>query len=205
MINNPDNIPTLYTFLRCPYAIRARMALNIAGIKAQHIEVDLKNKPKELLRLSPKGQVPVLKIVDNIIEESLDIMIWALKQHDPEGWLPQSKPQWQQYMEQISNNDDLFKPALDICKYHTRYHNNQVREAQVLAQNQLIEWEQILMRQPFFQGPRLGMIDIACFPFIRQFAHITPDIFSPLPIPKMQQWLHDRCQSEIFKQSMVKN
>ena len=95
--------------------------------------------------------------------------------------------------------------GLDICKYHTRYHNNQVREAQVLAQNQLMEWEQILMQQPFFQGPRLGMIDIACFPFIRQFANITPDIFSPLPMPKIQQWLYDRCHSEIFKQSMLKN
>ena len=120
MLNNKK--PLLYTFRRCPYAIRARLAIKVSGIKVDKCEVDLRNKPKALLDCSPKGTVPVLQFSDrSVIEESLDIMQWALGINDPEEWMDGSNGPSAKILALISYNDGPFKTALDRYKYAVRF------------------------------------------------------------------------------------
>ena len=190
--------PTLYTFRRCPYAIRARLAIAASGVLVQQQEVALRHKPPEMLALSPKGTVPVLHTADGqVIDQSLDIMQWALQQHDPRGWLDQADAP--ESLALIALNDGPFKQALDRYKYPERHPDQPAahwREQGVATL--LADLEQRLQAHPQLLGDRVGLVDMALLPFIRQFAAIDPAWFAAQPLPHLQGWLEGLLVSDLF-------
>jgi glutathione S-transferase len=198
--------PLLYTFRRCPYAIRARLAIAVAGIEVEEIEVSLRAKPAAMLAISPKGTVPVLQLPDGtVLEESLDIMHWALAQHDPARWLDAPRPHAAQLVEE---NDVLFKPALDRYKYPARYLGTSAEqtadEYRSAAQAFPAALEARLAQQPYLIGENLGWADAAVFPFIRQFAAVEPEWFAAAPFPHLKVWLANWLASPMFAAVMHK-
>ncbi len=192
----------LYSYRRCPYAMRARMALSYAGIAYQLQEISLKDKPPGLLAVSPKGTVPVLLLPDGrILEQSLDIMHWALQQHDPDLWLAVDSEQSQAL---ISENDGAFKLALDRYKYASRFPEQAPESYRAQAQGFLQKLEQLLSHQPFLSGAHLSLTDVAIFPFIRQFAAVDATWFALAPYPKLKTWLQARLASSLFLGVMAK-
>ncbi len=194
-------VPILYSFRRCPYAIRARLAIAQAGIEVQVHEVELRNKPQALLSLSPKGTVPVLQLPHgDVIEESLDIMKWALGIHDPEGWLRGGGHQ-----ALIDINDGAFKYWLDRYKYaqrHPAYSASHYRDRAVHTLVAAVEAR--LTDQAFLGGSRPGLADAALFPFIRQFAAVDQSWFDACEWWRTRQWLAAWAQSALFAQVMAK-
>lgn len=188
-----QQLPLLYSFRRCPYAIRARMAIILSHQKVNLIEVDLKNKPAGLLQLSPKGTVPVLKVDDTmLLEESLDIMVWAFELNDPFS-LP-----FDEKHPLIHQNDVYFKPLLDRYKYADRFpESEQVYQTQ--ASEFVSELDSILYQHTFLQGNEASGLDVAIFPFIRQFSFVDKAWFDKQPWPKLQQWLNYWLQHNAFK------
>ena len=196
----------LFSFRRCPYAIRARMTLYISDIDYDLVEVSLKNKPQELINCSAKAQVPVIKLKDNtVIDESFDIMVWALKQHDPQNWLPKNDEQWKFCKHHLKLNDITFKNALDICKYQIRHSEQEIKQAKQDCEKILLTWDKILKTQKFLHGDHLGLVDIIIIPFVRQFSKITPDIFVDTNTPSLKKWLQHITSSELFKTVIKKN
>lgn len=194
--------PILYSYRRCPYAMRARMALKYAGIEVEIREVALNNKPAHLLQVSPKGTVPVLILQDGtVIEQSLDIMHWALQQHDAEGWLMTSHALTQQF---IAENDHGFKQALDKYKYAIRFpeHTAEVYRSQGEKFLYLIELQ--LAQTKFLAGNALSLADIAIFPFIRQFSAVDTHWFEQAAYPKLKAWLLQLLASPLFLSVMEK-
>ncbi|MEZ0497495.1 glutathione S-transferase [Sphingomonas sp. IW22] len=186
----------LYSFRRCPYAMRARLALRASGTRYELREVRLSNKPAELLLDSPKGTVPVLRTADGrVIEESLAIMRWALDARDPEGWLLRDDPAL------IAMNDGMFKHHLDRYKYPNRYglevdrhreiglHFLQGLDARIAVSGQLC-------------GRLRGLADAAIMPFVRQFAGVDPDWFEGQPLPYLKAWLASHIASDLFDNIM---
>ncbi|USQ14823.1 glutathione S-transferase [Legionella lytica] len=195
------DIPVLYTFRRCPYAIRARMTLAYAQIPVTQYEVDLKNKPIELLQHSPKGTVPVLVLPNNlVIDQSIDIMMWALKQSDPEGWL---NPKLQATSDElISQNDTQFKPILDRYKYSQDPEvASNYREQ---AHRYLQELDSLLASRPYLLSEHISLADVALFPFIRQFGMVDQAWFAQSEYTHLQTWLHSFLDSELFLRVMQK-
>ena len=196
---------TLYTFRRCPYAMRGRMGLSIAGVPVQVREVVLRDKPTEMLEASPKGTVPVLLTSSgDIVDESLDVMRWALAQNDPEGWLDADPDTTH---ELIARNDGPFKRALDRYKYPNRYSDEDLVPGAARASG--LEMLQDLDARITAQGGQLvraerSLADIAIFPFIRQFAHTDMDWFNAQDLPALQAWLEGHKQSSLFKGVMKK-
>ena len=191
-------LPILYSFRRCPYAMRARMALWMAGIAVELREVKLAAKPPELIAASPKATVPVLVIPGgNVIDQSLEIMRWALAQNDPEGWLAGDDTAL------IAANDGPFKHHLDRAKYPTRYEADGI-DHRAAALALLLPLEARLERTAHLCGPRRSLADIALFPFIRQFAHSDPAWFAAQPLPRLAAWLDAHCASELFACVMPK-
>ena len=190
-------LPILYSFRRCPYAMRARMALAVSGVEVELREVVLRDKPAEMLEVSPKGTVPVLVLPDGeVLEESLDVMQWALGQNDPENWLADVDA------DLIETNDGPFKAALDRYKYPHRYNlfdGLQHREAALVH---LHELKGRLSNASFLAGDRIGFTDIALFPFVRQFAATDPSWFNTLSLLAIQSWLAGLIQSELFASIM---
>ena len=195
--------PILYTFRRCPYAIRARMALAYAGIETEQREVDLKNKPLGLTAVSPKATVPVL-ILDNgrVIDESLDIMSWALEQSDLDGWLRlELKTECD---ELIRLNDKRFKPILDNYKYPNR---SEQKEASYHRDNSLFYLEKLnslLMKNRYLLAEHMTFADVAIFPFIRQFSLVDPEWFEQSDYQFLKIWLSTFLVSELFLLIMKK-
>lgn len=191
--------PILYSFRRCPYAMRARMALWAAGVTAELREVKLAAKPPALIAASPKATVPVLVLPDGtVIDQSLDIMRWALSQNDPEGWLAGEEPAL------IAANDGVFKHHLDRAKYPGRYDEDGVTDHRAAALALLAPLEERLAAAPFLCGPTRAFTDIALFPFIRQFAAIDPAWFAARPLPQLQGWLERLGGSDLFAAIMPK-
>lgn len=182
--------PVLYSFRRCPYAMRARLALLSSGLAYEKREVTLKNKPAHLLELSPKGTVPVLWLPDQtVIDESLHIMRWALGQCDPGGWLETLDAHAEAL---IVLNDETFKFHLDRYKYPVRY---DLTDEQALSihreQGALVlhKLEQCLCEQPYLSGASWCFTDAAIAPFVRQFAHVDPQWFTAQTWHKLAAWL----------------
>ena len=191
--------PVLYSFRRCPYAMRARMALHVSGIEVEHREIVLRAKPEAMLDASPKGTVPVLVLDDGrVIDESLDIMRWALRQNDPEGWLTGTEHAL------IETNDGPFKHHLDRSKYSTR-HGSDPAEHRAAALAILAELDHRLQHQAHLHGEQRKFTDIAVFPFIRQFAHADREWFDAQPVPALRRWLDAHVESELFTAIMVKH
>lgn len=202
---NP-RFPLLFTFRRCPYAMRARMAIRIAAIKVQQIEVALKNKPQELLDYSPKGTVPVLVTeTGTVIDQSRDIMLWALKTSDPCNWLFIENTLAQQQMKQLVNKCDIeFKPLLDRYKYFDRHPESTQVDYRHQAEVFLRELEVLLSKHLFLIDDNMRFADVAIFPFIRQFAAVDASWFSQSPYKKLQAWLDVCINTQLFKDIMAK-
>lgn len=192
-------IPILYSFRRCPYAMRARMALIVSGQQVELREVLLRDKPASMLALSPKGTVPVLALpCGEVIDESLDIMRWALSLHDPERWLEGDDAAL------IAANDGPFKQHLDRYKYADR-HGSDPLEHRAAGLAWLGELETRLANSAFLSGARRSLTDIAAFPFVRQFAATDREWFDAQPLPRVQAWLYRLIGSELFCRAMVRH
>ena len=202
---NNHALPILYTFRRCPYAMRARMAIHMAGIKIQKIEVSLKNKPQSLIDYSPKGTVPVVVTTrGKVIQESRDIMLWALQQADPENWLLKDE-KLQQQMEQLIDTCDIqFKPLLDRYKYYDRYPEYSQIEHRQKTEFFLQRLEANLSRHNFLIDENRRLADIAIFPFIRQFAGVDNIWFEESPYKNVKRWLDECINSPLFESVMKK-
>lgn len=199
-------LPLLYSYRRCPYAMRARMALLQAGRDFQALEVDLRDKPAALLALSPKGTVPVLQLPDGrVLEESWDIMAWALAPDDPDGWwrLAQSP----ENLDLLRRNDGDFKHYLDRYKYPDRYPEDE-RSCDALRAHAvaalLVPLEARLHSQPYLGGATPCATDLAIFPFVRQFAGVDPRWFAAQDLPSLQAWLAAWLGSRLFETCMAR-
>ena len=196
-------LPVLYSFRRCPYAIRARLALAHSGLACELREVSLRNKPQPLLDASPKGTVPVLVLGDGtIIEQSLDIMLHALHSNDPDAWLTPTSGDLPAMLELIGRNDGFFKQALDRCKYPERHEPAAVAQARIDASNWLAELDQRLSSSGYLFGQNPSLADMALRPFVRQFCRIDEDFWLAQPWPHLQAWLQRFLDSALFAQVM---
>ena len=178
-----NTTPILYSFRRCPYAIRARLAIYSAGIEIEIREVLLRDKAPKFLEVSKSKTVPCLQTNDDILDESLDIMVWALNLNDPNNWLRDTDKS----IELIETCDGPFKNALDRTKYPNRYPDENAVENRMLASDFLDLIESQL--NPYLFGKNYNLADIAILPFIRQFAHIDFNWFLSQPWPKTVEWL----------------
>ena len=197
--------PVLYSFRRCPYAMRARLALAASGTVCELREVVLARKPAALLQASPKATVPVLVLPDGtVLEQSLDIMLWALRRIDPQQWLPTSKQGMADALQLIGQCDGDFKAQLDRYKYPNRYAlpdglSHRTRGAQFLD-----TLNDRLASQRHLMGDRFGLADAAIAPFVRQFAHTDPAWFASQPWADLQRWLQAFEASDDYARVMVK-
>ena len=191
----------LYSFRRCPYAMRARMALRYSGVAVQIIEVSLKAKPAEMLALSPKGTVPVLSVDGRVIDESLAIMRWALAQNDPEGWLLGDDRATQALIEE---NDQGFKHQLNRYKYAERYPEQPMEHYRAEGEVFLQKLEGLLAEREYLLAGHLSLADAALAPFVRQFAHVDREWFAGTPYQRLQIWLQRFLESPLFTAVMAK-
>ncbi|RMT82918.1 glutathione S-transferase [Pseudomonas viridiflava] len=197
--------PVLYSFRRCPYAMRARMALRYAGCQVAVHEVSLKAKPADMLERSPKGTVPVLVLANRVLEQSLDIMHWALAQNDPDDWLLVNDPSGHQQIDKlIDENDHVFKLHLDRYKYAVRYPEQPPEYYREMGEVFLHTLEQRLQMGAYLMGERRTLADVAIAPFIRQFCFVDPDWFADSPYPALRGWLQRFLDSELFEAVMRK-
>lgn len=189
-------MPILYSFRRCPYAMRARLAISLSGIKVELREVVLREKPRQMLELSPKGTVPVLVCHDDqVIDESFDIMIWALGN----DFFKIDE------CELVKHCDENFKPWLDRYKYPNKYNDNTQEFVLENAMNFLELLEKKLEKNIFLFGSNRGFADIGIAPFIRQFAHVDIEWFLSLKYPKLINWYKEFVDWHVFKSIMAKN
>nr|WP_269667775.1 glutathione S-transferase [Pseudomonas carnis] len=191
----------LYSFRRCPYAMRARLALRYSGVPVRIIEVSLKAKPAEMLALSPKGTVPVLSVEGRVIEESLEIMQWALTQHDPDDWLLQGDPA---VLALIAENDQVFKHHLNRYKYAERYPEKPMEHYRAEGEVFLQKLEGLLAEREYLLAEHLSLADAALAPFVRQFAHVDREWFAGTPYQRLQIWLQRFLESPLFTAVMAK-
>jgi glutathione S-transferase len=202
---NP-RLPRLYTFRRCPYAMRARMALLQAGRDFEAVEVSLREKPASLLDLSPKATVPVLQLPDgSVIDESWDIVRWALRAPDAQGWW--ARAQSPANLEFVQRNDGQFKHHLDRWKYPQRYASDSLtpdlhrdHALKVL----LLPLEAQLHLTPHLGGTTPCATDLAVMPFVRQFAAVDPAWFAKQNLPSVRAWLKVWLISPLFLTCMHK-
>lgn len=211
---NSTTYPLLYSFRRCPYAMRARLALSAAGIKVELREIVLRNKPAHMLAISPKGTVPVLLLPDHtVVEESLDIVFWALEHDDPQQLLPVEPAGLAEAKSLIAINDTAFKHGLDRYKYPPRYTEEHgelspeqfaAKHRDAAAQALLVDLNERLSGQEYLLGERRSVADIAIAPFVRQYAHTHIEWFKAQPWPHLQRWLQQFLDSEAFAAIMPK-
>ena len=197
--------PILYSFRRCPYAMRARLAIAISNQVCELREVVLRDKPQEMLDISPKGTVPVLIEGDgSVIEESLDIMVWALSKDDPEEWLRPEQGSMAQMRGLITECDSGFKHHLDRYKYAQRYENTDAQSHRTEASKFLEKLNAQLETTAYLYGQRAALADMAITPFVRQFANADRTWFDVQLWPNLQAWMANFLDSDIFGQIMEK-
>ena len=197
---NIEPTTIFYSFRRCPYAMRARLAINVSGIKVQLREIVLSKKPSEFLASSSKGTVPVIVAQNEVIEQSLEIMRWALAQSDPDGWLkmPPAGYDW------ISRNDGPFKTALDYTKYSVRFPDLNVGLEQKKAIKFLWDLDLQVADKHWMFGENCSLADMAILPFVRQFANIDYDWFDAQDWQNLRRWLTAFLNSSNFNSIMAK-
>lgn len=197
--------PILYSFRRCPYAMRARLALTVSQQICELREVVLRDKPQEMLDISPKGTVPVLVQVDgSILEESLEIMMWALKQQDSEVWLRADSGQMAHLHALVAACDGHFKHHLDRYKYAQRYENTNAQEHRAEGSKFLETLNHQLGETTYLCDQHRSWADMAIAPFVRQFANTDRPWFDAQPWPYLQTWLGEFLESDLFQQIMGK-
>ncbi|WP_330206134.1 glutathione S-transferase [Pseudomonas sp. AM14(2022)] len=192
---------TLYSFRRCPYAMRARMALRYSGVPVEIVEVSLKAKPAAMLAISPKGTVPVLDANGQVIDESLEIMRWALAQHDPDDWLLGGDSR---IAGLIEANDQAFKLHLNRYKYAERYPEQPMEVYRAEGALFLQQLDKLLRDRDYLLSDHLSLADVALLPFVRQFAHVDREWFAQTPYVRLQVWLQRFLDSELFTSIMKK-
>ncbi|MDQ0122262.1 glutathione S-transferase [Pseudomonas lini] len=196
---------TLYSFRRCPYAMRARMALRYSGVAVDIVEVSLKAKPAEMLALSSKGTVPVLNVGGLVIDESLDIMRWALAQNDSQDWLLKDDPVGQRCIaELIEENDQVFKLQLNRYKYPERYPEQSTEIYRAEGEVFLRRLDELLQVRDYLLASHPSLADVALMPFVRQFAHVDREWFAQTPYMRLQAWLQWFLESDLFTSVMAK-
>lgn len=195
-------LPILYSFRRCPYAMRARLALAYGRVQCEIREILLRDKPPSMLEISPKGTVPVLFFPheNRVIDESLDIMKWALSQKDPEGWSTLEEAS----KGLITENDTTFKRALDEYKYPNRFEEGDSLRARGEAEIFIKKLEARLEKHSYLCGEKKSLADIGIFPFVRQFSKVDPDWFEAASYPRLGSWLGELLESDLFASVMHK-
>ncbi|MDG1995751.1 MAG: glutathione S-transferase [Emcibacteraceae bacterium] len=193
--------PILYSFRRCPYAMRARLALMACNITCELREVVLRDKPKEMIEISPKATVPVMQLKSGeVIDESRDIIDWAVKNNDPQNWSPFLKE-----MNELADiNDFEFKEHLDKYKYSSRNIDLSKEDHRENGDFFLKKLNDILYDSLFLSADHQTVTDIAIFPFIRQFAFVDKAYFDDRPYQSLQRWLDWHIESDTFKDIMHK-
>lgn len=201
--------PILYSLQNCPYAMRARLAI----LKSQQAvlirAIVMKNKPAELLALSPKGTVPVLVLGTEsntqVIDESLDIMLWALNLNDPDNLLyAEDAKALPEMLSIINENDQQFKPNLERYKRAKRFHGDNEEECRLQCEPFIQALEQRLSQHPFLMGSTPSLLDFALLPFVRQFSRVNRQHYRHGPYTHLQNWLKNHLQSQLFAKAMLK-
>ena len=195
------NIPVLYSFRRCPYAMRARLALYFSKINYEHREILLKNRPNKLYELSPKGTVPVLDLLNGeVIDESFDIMKWAISIDSSETLFNRRR---QAQIDMISLNDNQFKKGLDKYKYHVRYPEKPLEFYRENCKKILNKFENCLKNCTYLMDNEISLADFAILPFIRQFANVDTKWFNG-SFPYLSNWMNNLMDLDIFIKIMKK-
>ena len=203
MTSAKQTLPILYSFRRCPYAMRARLAIAYSNIDVELREVDLGNKPQTMLLISAKATVPVLQLENGrMLDESLDIMLWAIQQNDAEHWLKAASLANAKAL--IRVNDERFKYYLDRYKYADRYPAYSELYYRQQGELFLADIEGLLTQSAYLCGEHFSLTDAAILPFIRQFCAVDPAWFEDSPYPALRQWLNHFLASSLFEQVMTK-
>jgi glutathione S-transferase len=209
IINAEDHqLPILYSLRNCPYAMRARMAI----LKSQQTitlrDVVLSNKPDEMIAASPKATVPILVLNDGrVIDESLGVMLWALKKTDPDNLLHRTNNDENRLagmLALIHTFDDEFKVCLEKYKCAKRYKENNIVECRLACESYIQELEDRLSTHLFLMSNQESLADLALLPFIRQFARVERQWYLQSPYPSVKQWLKNYLQSSMFTKVMAK-
>ncbi len=198
--------PILYSLQHCPYAMRARMGLLMARKVVLLRAIVTKDKPADMLAVSIKGTVPILLFSNGtVIDESLDIMIWALKENDPDDLLYSQRPEmYRQMLDLINNCDHEFRTNLSAYKYNKRYHLNDEPKFRTQCEVYIQKLESLLEKQDYIMGDKLSLVDLAILPFIRQFANVDKKWFRQSGYPRLSLWLASLLQSLLFLKTMQK-
>lgn len=198
-------LPVFWSFRRCPYAMRARLAVTIGKVAVELREILLRDKPADFIAASPKATVPVLQLPDGgVIDESFDVMMWALRQNDPDGWLAcmdADPDKVDSFFEQL---DGPFKHHLDRYKYASRYDKDTALIHRQEGAKTLAEYNAILARQTALSGNHLGLMDFGSLPFVRQFRIADPEWFDAQDWPYLHVWLTAFLDSSLFAAVMEK-
>jgi len=205
-----DELAILYSLRNCPYAMRARMAIYKAQYPVFLRDLVLSNKPAEMIAASPKGTVPVIVLANaEVIEESLDVMLWALKENDPQDLMHSSAADEvniaQEMLALINHFDVGFKSALEQYKCAKRYKEANIVECREACLSFIDDLEQRLVKHDFLMSNNESLVDIALMPFIRQFAKVERQWYLQSPYPKLQAWLNHYLQSTMFSKVMSKH
>ena len=209
----PDSaLPVLYSFRRCPYAMRARLALAVSGQRYKLREVALRDKPPDMLAVSPKATVPVLVVASGeVIDESLDIMLWALRRSDPDHWRSPRQGSMADMQTLIAANDGAFKQQLDRYKYPNRYPQESAGDTPRFAHAHRASgavwlWElEPMLDEGWLFGPTASLADMAILPFVRQFSHTDASWFAAQPWPRLRGWLARFEASALYQGVMDKH
>jgi len=217
--NTPLPLAILYSLQNCPYAMRARLALLLAEQQVQLRAITMKDKPEDMLHASPKGTVPVLIVKkerhskddgfdpenDQVVEESLDVMLWALKRNDPENLLYSNDPEaLTEMLKVIEENDKEFKPSLEKYKRAKRFHGDDLEACRLECEPFVQKLEQRLSENEFFMGATPSLLDFALLPFIRQFSRVNKAVFAQDEYANLRLWLRKHLQSRLFSRAMFK-
>ena len=202
-------LPILYSLQNCPYAMRARLAILLARQTVLLRPILMQNKPAEMLALSPKGTVPVLVLENeskkHVIDESLDIMLWALNQSDPENLLySHDADALAEMLQIIHENDEQFKQVLEQYKRAKRFHGNDEEHCRLLCEPFIQRLEYRLTQNEFLMGATPSLLDYSLLPFIRQFSRVNRPLYLQGPYTHLQRWLNYHLQSRLFSRAMFK-
>ncbi|MDQ6990203.1 MAG: glutathione S-transferase [Mariprofundaceae bacterium] len=201
-------LPILYSLQNCPYAMRARLGLMLARQPVFLRAIVMQDKPPEMLAWSPKGTVPVL-VLDaanqhRVIDESLDIMLWALQGNDPENLLyAQDGDVLVEMLQVIHDNDTVFKPLLEQYKRAKRFHGDDEEQCRLLCEPFIQGLEYRLTHHAFFMGATPSLLDYALLPFMRQFSRVNRQLYRHGPYTHLQHWLNQHLQSRLFSKAML--
>ncbi|WP_194090942.1 glutathione S-transferase [Vibrio hibernica] len=200
-------LPILYSLRNCPFAMRARMAIYQSQLPVLLRDIVLRDKPAEMLTISPKGTVPVLVTSNGkVIEESLEVMLWTLSESDPDDLLLASAPEMLiNMLSLIHQFDSEFKPCLEAYRAAKRYHEPNLVECRQACEQYLSKLENRLTRHSYLMADQESLADLALLPFIRQFARVERQWYLQSPYPKLRQWLDRYLQCKMFSKIMTKH